>query len=84
MSYGGDGIYAAWTTVNNEPPFLAARKNGLISGEKKISDSYGWGETPNAVDLQKKIMQFTTNQKNLKEVDIQIKALKKTIDFFGI
>ena len=63
---------------------MNARKSGLISGDKKISDSYGWGETPHAVDLQKKIMQFTTNQKNLKEVDIQIKALKKTIDFFGI
>ena len=35
MSYGGDGIYAAWTTVNNEPPFLNARKSGLISGDKK-------------------------------------------------
>ena len=44
----------------------------------KISNSYGWGETPIAISLQKKIMQFTTYQKNKKEVDKQILALKKT------
>ena len=50
----------------------------------KISQSYGWGDTPCAHSLQKKIMQFTTNQKNQSEVDTQIKALKKTITFFGV
>ncbi len=84
MEYGGDGIYAAWTTVDQEPPFLDARKEGLVSGSMKISQSYGWGNTPCAHSLQKKIMQFTTNQKNQSEVDTQIKALKKTITFFGV
>ena len=48
----------------------------------KISNSYGWGETPVAINLQKNIMQFTTNQKNKKEIKRQIMALKKTIEFF--
>ena len=49
----------------------------------KISESYGWGETPVAIKLQKNIMQFTTNQKNKAELQKQILALKKTIKFFG-
>ena len=76
---GGDGIYAAWQTVNNETPFKKARKRGLYSGSMKISQSYGWGKTPRAESLQKKIMQFTTNQKNNHEIDLQIKAIKKTL-----
>ena len=68
MFYGGDGIYAAWQTVDNELPFKRARKLGLVSGSQKISDSYGWGKTPTAHKVQKKIMQFTTNQKNLIEI----------------
>lgn len=79
---GGDGIYAAWKTVNNEPCFADVRKNGLFSGNMKISKSYGWGETPVAINLQKKIMQFTTNQRNKKEINKQILALKKTLEFY--
>ena len=82
MSYGGDGIYSAWQTVNNEPCFYNARKKGLFSGSMKISQSYGWGETPVAIKLQKNIMLFTTNQKNEAEISKQIIALKKTIKFF--
>ena len=82
VNFGGDGIYSAWQTVNNEPCFYNARKKGLYSGSMKISNSYGWGETPVAINLQKNIMQFTTNQKNKKEIKRQIVALKKTIEFF--
>ena len=62
----------------------AVRKKGLFSGSMKISKSYGWGETPEAIKLQKNIMQFTTNQKNKAEINKQIKILKKTIKFFDI
>ena len=82
MSYGGDGIYAAWKTVDNEIPFKKARNNGLLSGSIKISKSYGWGQTPIAHKLQKKLMHFTTNQQNTLEVKKQINALKKTLSFF--
>ncbi len=64
----GDGIYAAWQTVNNEPAF----KNSNI----------GWGDVPMAESLQKKLMQFTTNQNQQSERDQQCDALEKTIRFF--
>ena len=82
ISFGGDGIYAAWSLVSEEPPFNDAMKKGLFSGSMKISNSYGWGKTPTAIKLQKKIMQFTTNQKNNFEVKKQINALKKTLNYF--
>jgi perosamine synthetase len=66
IEYGGDGIYAAWKTVNNEPCF----------------EEVGWGDVPVAEELQKNIMQFTTNQKDKKERDIQLDALKKTLNYF--
>ena len=65
---GGDGIYAAWQTVINEPCF----KN----------DNIGWGDVPVAEYLQKNLMQFTTNQKNKIERDIQFKALVNTLNYF--
>ncbi len=65
---GGDGIYAAWKTVNNEPCFR----------KKKI----GYGEIPIAEKLQKNLMQFTTNQMTDSERDIQADALFKTIKYF--
>jgi perosamine synthetase len=67
MELGGDGIYAAWQTVNNEPAF----------------DNIGWGDVPVAERLQRNIMQLTTNQGNRHEREIQIKALSKTLNFFG-
>jgi perosamine synthetase len=68
MEFGGDGIYAAWQTVNNEPAF---KNNNL-----------GRGDVPVAEKLQKILMQFTTNQKNEAEMHTQAAALKKTLAFF--
>lgn len=68
MEFGGDGIYSAHQTVNNEPCF----KNNKI----------GWGEVPVSEQLQKKLMLFTTNQKDENERQTQISALQKTLDFF--
>lgn len=69
IQFGGDGIYAAWQTVNNEPAFK--------------DNAVGWGAVPVAERLQKKLMQFTTNQIDQKERDIQITALKKTLEFYA-
>lgn len=81
--FGGDGIYAAWQTVNNEPAFKNARLKGLFSGSMKISNSYGWGVVKNAEYVQKILMQFTTNQKNLREMKKQENALKKVLRYYG-
>lgn len=65
---GGDGIFAAWQTVNNEPCFQ----------ENKI----GYGSIPIAEKIQKNIMQFTSNQLSPSERLIQKSALEKTLDYF--
>ena len=72
IEYGGDGIYAAAKLIQQEP---AIKKNNI----GKQSNS-----TPIATELQKKLLLFTTNQSNLKEINTQVKALKKTINFFKI
>ena len=36
-----------------------------------------------AVDLQKRLLNFTTNQANSEERDIQLEALSKTLLYFG-
>ena len=66
---GGDGIYAAHQLVYNEPCF----KNKEI----------GWGKTLVAEKLQKKLMLFTTNQKDELQRQSQKECLRKTINFFN-
>jgi perosamine synthetase len=66
---GGDGIYSASKLQPQEPAFRDAK--------------IGYGETPVAIELQKKLMNFTTNQANKDERDIQIEAMNKTLKYFG-
>ena len=66
---GGDGIYAAWKTLNQEPAF---RDHGI-----------GKGLVPIAEKFQKTLMQLTTNQANKDDQDKQIEALIKTLKYFG-
>ena len=68
MKYGGDGIYAAWKTQNQEPAF---KNNGIGKGEVTIAE-----------DLQLRLMQFTTNQKDDNEIKTQTDALTKTLEYF--
>lgn len=68
VELGGDGIYSAHQTVNNEPCF----RNSKL----------GFGEVPIAQKLQKELMLFTTNQSNQNERNAQIDALIKTLEFF--
>ena len=72
MEFGGDGIYAASRLIHQEP---AVKKNKI----GKMSN-----KTPIAKKLQKQLLLFTTNQSNQNEINIQIKALKKTINYFKI
>lgn len=70
IELGGDGIYAAWQLVYNEPCF----KNNKV----------GYGRAPIAEELQKNMMQFTTNQSNDLEIENQAVSLRKTLDYYGI
>ena len=69
IEFGGDGIYAASKLQHQEPAFR----------DRKI----GYGETPVAEDLQENLMNFTTNQANAEERNIQITAMRKTQEYFG-
>ena len=69
MEFGGDGIYAASKLIHQEPAFY---KNNI-----------GYGETPVSEKLQKTLMNFTTNQANEYERQVQIEAMQKTLKYFG-
>ena len=69
MEYGGDGIFAAAKLLHQEPALR----------DSKI----GRGETPVSVDLQKHLMNFTTNQADESEQEIQVNALSKALKFYG-
>jgi len=69
IEFGGDGIYAASKLQHQEPIF---RDKGI-----------GYGETPIAIKLQKKLMNFTTNQAGSEERAIQIDALRQTLKYYG-
>ena len=72
MEFGGDGIYAASRLIHQEPA-VKKYKIGKMSNK-----------TPIAKKLQKQLLLFTTNQSNQREINVQTKALKKTINFFKI
>ena len=69
MEFGGDGIYAASKLIHQEPAFY--------------KNSIGYGETPVAVDLQQRLMNFTTNQATAHEREVQMVAMQKTLEYFG-
>ena len=69
ISFGGDGIYAASKLLHQEPAF----RDNVI----------GYGDTPIAEDLQKNLMNFTTNQANEQERLIQLEAMQKTLAYYG-
>lgn len=69
IKFGGDGIYSAAKLLYQEPIF------------KELS--IGIGKAPTAEILQKKLMNFTTNQSNLAEIDKQCEILSQTRKYFG-
>ena len=77
VSNGGDGIYAAWALLYKEgsiPEILKLQEDMGIS-KMNVSD----GICPNAEMIQPRILQFTTNQNSIEEMEIQAEALSKTL-----
>ncbi len=88
MEFGGDGIYAAWALVYNEPIMRLIDKKGALfqdlSGQAKQLKGYLKGVTcPQAEQLQPLLMQFTANQGIEADMNLQMNALKKAINYFG-
>mgnify|MGYP001246432270 CR=1 FL=1 len=67
--FGGDSFYAASKIVQDEPSIKNSK--------------YKLHKTPVAKKLQKQIINFCTNQGSIKLADKQLKALKKTINYFS-
>jgi len=87
MEFGGDGIYAAWQLVYNEPIMKLIDKEGRffkdLPDQAKHFKGYLKGvHCPVAEKLQPKLMQFTANQGIEGDMNKQMNALKKTIQFF--
>ncbi len=88
MEYGGDGIYAAWALVYNEPIMRLIHEKGRFFPDLPNQARHFKGylknvNCPNAEKLQPKIMQFTANQGIEKDMNIQMEALRRAIKFFG-
>ena len=82
--FGGKGIYAAWQLSYLEPVF----KNLNFMGRERFisienSSRYRAGYCPNAEYIQPKILAFRTNEWDEALCDIQIGALRSTIDYFN-
>lgn len=88
IEYGGDGIYAAWALVYNEPVMKLINTEGRCfpDGPTQLEHFKGFLnkriDCPVAETLQPKLMQFTCNQGIEKDMNMQMKALAQTISFF--
>lgn len=79
---GGDGIYSAWALCYREDS-IDDIKLMLDSMNLKNRLNTDIGQCPNAEKIQSQLMQFTTNQKDEDEMQLQADALLKTIKGFS-
>lgn len=82
ITNGGDGIFAAWVLCYQEDtiPDVKRRLGSMGLGKRLKTER---GICPIAELIQKELMQFTTNQKDEDEMNIQMEALDKTIRYFS-
>ncbi len=88
IEFGGDGIYSAWVLIYNEPIMKLMSEEGRFSKDIDGQATAYKGflknncHCPNAELLQPKILQFTTNQNTITEMNKQRDVLGKTIKYF--
>jgi len=87
IEFGGDGIYAAWALVYNEPVMRLISEEGRYFKDLKpqAPTLKGFLEGVRCLQaerLQPKLMQFTANQGIEADMDLQMNALKNTIYHF--
>ncbi len=84
VSFGGDGVYAAWKLTYLEPMF---QEMALLGREKFISVAnrakYLKGNCPVAERLQPRLMQFKTNYWDLEGAEKQAGILARTLASFS-
>lgn len=69
MEFGGDGIFSAAKLLYQEPAFRDLR--------------VGRERAPISEDLQRRLMNFTTNQATANDREIQVAALQKALHYFS-
>ena len=87
MEFGGDGIYAAWVPLYKEPAMILLHEEGKFFADLPPQAPSYKGfladvNCPVAEQIQPKLMQFTANQGIEEDMDTQMNALKKTIEFY--
>ncbi|NQV51357.1 MAG: DegT/DnrJ/EryC1/StrS family aminotransferase [Candidatus Marinimicrobia bacterium] len=84
MSFGGDGVYAAWQLTYLEPVFT---EMNMLGREKFISfknrRKYQAGLCPVAEQLQPLLLQFRTNYWDVEDGKKQAMILLHTLESFG-
>ena len=81
IEFGGDGIYAAWALCYQEDSMPDIERAFSAMGLKGRMNT-NKGICPIAENIQPRLMQFTTNQKDENEMSKQADALYKTIKLF--
>ena len=86
-SFGGDGFYSACVPINLEPSLVKYFRTNCPSDCKfkiktKECQCISKNLIPNAFKLQKQIMQFKTNYRNLHEAREKALILKKVINYY--
>ena len=83
ISFGGDGIYAAWALLYQETIFASGDWKKRCPPLYETLDYPEAGMCPNAEFVQPKIMQFVNNYGSIEEARPKAHALRKTIEHFG-
>ena len=80
--FGGDGIYGSWSVPYLEP-VMQKRNFAKHHPEVYKNISYDKGICPVAEDIQKRLMIFKTNYRDVDLAKDKALALKRTIDWFN-
>jgi perosamine synthetase len=82
IELGGDGIYGAWSVPYLEPS-IQNRAYHKFNPDVYENVKYEKGICPNAEEVQKRLMVFKTNYRNLELAKIKADVLKETIEYFS-
>jgi perosamine synthetase len=81
-SFGGDGPFGCWKITYQEDLFTNRAFERLDPSHYRTL-SYELGICPIAEKVQPRLLQFSTNQGSNEEIESQVNALEKTIEFFN-
>ena len=83
IELGGDGIYGAWSVPYLEP--VMQKRNFVKFNPEVYKDiSYSKGLCPIAEEVQKRLMVFKTNYRDLDLAETKADILKQTIKYFKL